>query len=122
MSSPWWPSSWLTPSLPYEDVVAFGALEVLDPVQVVERAAARAGRHLAGADSADLAQVEAGVDPAAAEPRPGGVVAVVADRRAAVDRLAVADRDREEEVGAFAAVEQVGAAVVEERVVAGARA
>ncbi len=103
-----------------EDVAAFRALEVLDPFQVVELFAGRADRRLAGADFADLAEVEARVDAPTAEPRPGGVVAVVAERGAAVDRLAVADRDREEEVGAFAAVEQVGAAVVDQRVVAGA--
>ena len=66
---------------------------------------------------ADPAEVEAGVDAFAAEPRPGGVVAVGRRRPdpfgAATDRLAVTDRDREEEVAAFAAVEHVGAVVVE---------
>src|SRR5690606_32778604 len=70
-------------------------------------------------DFADPPLVDPGRDPGAAEPRPGGVVAVVGAGEAAGDRLAVADRDREEEVRAGAAVERVDAAVVGQRVVAG---
>src|SRR6201999_4133568 len=82
----------------------------------------RADGLFAGADLADHAEVEPGVDADPVEPGPGGVVAVRGRRAgsfgAAVDRLAVADRDREEEVGAFAAVEDVSAAVVGQGVVA----
>jgi hypothetical protein len=99
-----------------EDLAAFGALEVLDADQMIE-AFARADRCLVRADFAGDAEVETGVDADVRQARPGGVVAIVGERRAAFDRLAVADRDREEEVGAFAAVEQVGAAVVDEGVV-----
>gem|GEM_PF-4611096 len=97
-------------------VAAIGALEVLDPFQPV-KAAARANRLAAETDFAGQALVKPGGD-AAREPRPGGVVAVARPFGAAVDRLAVAERDREEEVGAFATVEVVGSAVVDQGVVA----
>src|SRR5215207_9090618 len=93
-----------------EGVGGFAPLEVLDFGHRDGRAGADRGRAAAGAAGAAAAEV--GAD-AFFEASPGGVVTA----GAAVDQVAIADRVGEEEVVAVAAVDLVGAAVVEQGVV-----
>ena len=112
-SGPLWPSSWFAPASPTSWVRRFGALEVLDSGDRVGGAAAAATGVAGGPEPADRAEVEAGLDASAEQSCPGGVVAPFA----AVERLAVADRGREEEVVAFAPEQFIGAALVQQGVV-----